>query len=92
MSKRQRRYYVKTMPEAAIGLAGLPKRDGLRTARRIEALETDPRPRGCRKLRGTDDLYRIKSGDYRVIYWVSDDPPLVTITDVGHRRDIYRGL
>ena len=57
---------------------------------RIEALGTDPRPRGRQELSASDDLYRIRSGDYRIIYQVQDDRLVVLVIRVGHRRDVYR--
>jgi mRNA interferase RelE/StbE len=60
-----------------------------RVLRRIEALATTPRPSGCRKLRGTNNLWRIRVGDYRVIYAVSDDQRLVDVRVVRHRSDAY---
>ena len=56
---------------------------------RIEALATTPRPSGCRKLRGTNKLWRIRVGDYRVIYAVSDDECLVDVRVVRHRSAAY---
>lgn len=56
----------------------------------IDALAADPRPSGVRKLAGSEGLYRIRVGDYRVIYEVRDDELLVLVVRVGHRRDVYR--
>ncbi len=55
----------------------------------IEKLQNNPRPPGCLKLKGGSDLWRIRSGDYRVIYQIRDHLLVVLIVDVGHRRDIY---
>lgn len=55
----------------------------------IEALAGDPRPHGCRKLTGAEDLWRIRVGDYRVVYQVDDAEMLVLIATAGHRRDVY---
>jgi mRNA interferase RelE/StbE len=57
---------------------------------RVEALAEDPRPRGCVKLQGADDLWRIRVGDYRVIYSLDDDARLVDDRVVRHRSDAYR--
>jgi mRNA interferase RelE/StbE len=57
---------------------------------RIEALGSNPRPAGCRKLEGAEDLWRIRIGDYRVIYSVDDSRRLVDISVVRHRSDAYR--
>lgn len=66
--------------------AGVQKR----VMRAVEALEIEPRPDGCRKLTGSDDAYRIRVGDYRVVYTVNDIVHIVAIEHVGHRRDVYR--
>ena len=60
-----------------------------RLVRRIEAPATNPRLSRCRKLRGTNNLWRIRVGDYRVIYAVSDDERLVDVRVVQHRSDAY---
>lgn len=57
---------------------------------RVEALAGDPRPRGCVKLQGAADLWRIRVGDYRVVYSLNDDARLVDIRVVRHRSDAYR--
>lgn len=56
---------------------------------RIATLADDPRPRGSVKLAG-EDAYRIRIGDYRVIYSIHDNRLLVLVIDVGHRREVYR--
>lgn len=62
----------------------------MRVFRRIESLATNPRPVGCRKLEGAEDLWRIRVADYRVIYSVDDARRLVDISAVRHRSDAYR--
>jgi mRNA interferase RelE/StbE len=52
-------------------------------------LADDPRPPGSEKLSG-EDRYRLRQGDYRVVYAVDDEQPLVEIVRIGHRRDVYR--
>jgi mRNA interferase RelE/StbE len=55
----------------------------------IASLANDPRPSGCKKLKG-EDAYRIRVGDYRVIYEIEDDKIIVIVVSVGHRKDIYK--
>ena len=55
----------------------------------IEALSDDPRPQGCRKLAGTSDRYRIRVGDYRIIYRIDDGKVVVLVLLIGHRREVY---
>jgi mRNA interferase RelE/StbE len=57
---------------------------------RIEALVSNPRPRGCVKLQGTGDLWRIRVGEYRVIYAIDDTKRIVDVSAVRHRSDAYR--
>jgi len=57
---------------------------------RIEGLAHNPRPRDCLKLRGRGGLWRLRVGDYRVVYGIDDDKLLVDIVAVRHRRDAYR--
>lgn len=58
----------------------------------ILALLEQPYPSGCAKLSGTDGLYRVRVGDYRIIYAVNNDESRVTIARVRHRRDVYDNL
>jgi len=58
--------------------------------RRIAALADDPRPAGVKMLQGQHGYYRIRSGDYRVIYMIEDDVLVVLVVKVGHRREVYR--
>lgn len=56
----------------------------------IESLTREPRPRGCRKVRGADNLWRIRIGDYRVLYTIDDHARMVDILAIRHRSDAYR--
>lgn len=56
---------------------------------RLRSLAETPRPPGCRKLTGSRTLWRIRIGDYRIIYEIDDPATLVTITHVRHRRNVY---
>lgn len=57
---------------------------------RIEALTSNCRPAGSKKLAGTNDLWRIRIGEYRVIYGIDDDRRILDIVGIRHRRDAYR--
>ena len=57
----------------------------------IESLADDPRPPGCRKLAGTSDRYRVRVGDYRIVYRIDDGKVTVLVLLVGHRREVYDG-
>jgi mRNA interferase RelE/StbE len=56
----------------------------------IENLAIDPRPPGFKKLSGADDLYRIRIGDYRVVYSIKDHIVQILIIRIAHRKDVYR--
>jgi mRNA interferase RelE/StbE len=56
----------------------------------IEGLATEPRPHGARKLAGTKDRWRIRVGDYRVVYEIHDEVLIVLVLAAGHRSDVYR--
>jgi len=56
----------------------------------IRSLQAHPRPAGCKKLAGNADYYRIRVGDYRVLYEIRDRVLLVLVIKVGHRREVYR--
>jgi mRNA interferase RelE/StbE len=57
----------------------------------IESLAGDPRPSGCRKLAGTSDRYRVRVGDYRIVYRIDDGKVTVLVLVIGHRREVYDG-
>ena len=74
---------------AAKELESLSLTNRRRVVHRISALSADPRPSGCEKLSG-EDKYRIRQGDLRILYEVTDRESRVTIVKIGHRRDVYR--
>jgi mRNA interferase RelE/StbE len=86
------RYSVEFKPSAARQLSKLPRLEQVRIGHRIEALSVDPRPHGVEKIKGAEDLFRIRVGDYRVVYALFDDRLLILIVKVGHRREVYRGF
>ncbi len=67
------------------------KPDRLRIIGKVRSLSDDPRPHGpSEKLAGYDDRYRIRQGNYRIVYAIDDKAGRVTIYKIGHRKDIYR--
>ncbi len=70
-------------------LSGLPKSDVRKIIETIRALADNPRPPGVKKLSGSDQ-YRVRKGDYRIVYSIHDNELKVWIVQVGHRREIYR--
>ncbi len=60
-----------------------------RIDRKILALKDNARPAGCKKLKGYKDQWRIRSGDWRVVYVIDDAAKLISITRIAHRREVY---
>jgi mRNA interferase RelE/StbE len=73
-------------------LRALPKSFVVRAIERIESLADEPFPRGTTKLSGAERLYRLRIGDYRVVYEVNTPSRTITIHYVRHRREVYRTL
>ncbi len=84
-------YRVDLRRQAQRALNKLPKSDFQAVIEAIKNLAQTPRPRGVEKVKSTG-LWRIRQGDYRIIYAIDDNEHLVIIVRVGHRREIYRSL
>lgn len=82
-------YSVVIRRSAGKDIEALPTADRRRVVARIRALATDPRPVGCEKLSG-EEKYRLRQGDYRILYEITDRDLIVTVVKVGNRRDVYR--
>jgi mRNA interferase RelE/StbE len=74
---------------AAKELDDLPAQVLARVVARVDSIAHNPRPVGCEQLSG-EKKYRIRQGDYRVVYSIDDAQSIVTVTKIGHRRDVYR--
>ena len=70
-------------------IEALPPKDRRRVVTKIQGLATNPRPVGCEKLSG-EAKYRLRQGDYRILYEIVDRDLIVTVVKVGNRRDVYR--
>ena len=81
-------YRVELRPAAARALKKLDAQAGPRVQGAIALLAQDPRPPASRPLRGRPG-YRVRVGEYRIIYTVADDVLLVVVVTLGHRRDVY---
>ena len=79
-------------PKAEKAFGDLPKADQVRIAGKLDALEDNPFPQGAEKLSGADGLWRLRSGNYRVIYAEPDDEGIIRILRIAHRREVYRRL
>ena len=82
-------YSLEIKRSAAKELAQLPPKDRGRIVARIQALADDPRPVGAEKLSG-QERYRVRQGDYRILYEIEDQILRIMVVKIGHRRDVYR--
>ncbi|MDJ0355723.1 type II toxin-antitoxin system RelE/ParE family toxin [Paenarthrobacter sp. PH39-S1] len=83
-------YAVQIAPAAARQLRKLPPESRRRIQAAIELLAVTPRPPGTKKLAGNTGDWRIRTGDYRIVYEIHDDRLVVLVVAVGHRRGIYQ--
>jgi mRNA interferase RelE/StbE len=83
-------YEIRLAPAAARDLARLDRRMQRRVATAIDRLAREPRPAGSTKLRGSDDIWWVRVGKYRVLYQVTDAMLLILVLRIGHRSNAYR--
>ena len=83
-------YKIEFKPAALRSFSILPKPIQKQIAKKIDALANNPRPPGVKKLSGGESRFRIRSGDYRVVYEIRDNELLILVVRVGHRREVYR--
>lgn len=92
MSDMQGEYKVIIHKSVMKVLRKLPKDLLRRISHAIDDLSSDPRPVGCKKLEGYDNLYRIRVGDWRISYAVEDDRLIILVIEVPPRGGAYRSL
>lgn len=86
-------YRVDIKRKVSKQIADLPDKERAKVIKAIESLGNDPRPNGCKKLKGQSGLYRVDAAkDYRIIYSVEDSIMVIEVLKVGDRKDVYRGL
>jgi len=85
-------YRIEFRSSALKEILSLSKQEQDKLRSSIDNLAHEPRPTGCRKLKGFNGLFRIRIGDLRIIYEVSDSAKVVKIIKVGNRGDIYKNL
>ena len=83
-------YRVELARRAVRALAALPRQEQLRVRAAVDLLATQPRPPGAMKLTGERRAYRVRVGDYRIVYEVFDDRLVVQVVRISHRRDVYK--
>lgn len=84
------KYTIRLSPAAQKALDRLPDDTRRRVIRRLQSLEEAPRPFGVEKLTGPEDLYRVRVGDWRIVYAIRDRELVVIVIRIGHRREVYR--
>jgi len=82
-------YFVEVKPSARKELEDLPNDLLAHAVRKLESLRDDPRPVGCKKLKGYKDQRRVRVGDWRIVYLIDDATRLVSVTRIAHRREVY---
>ena len=84
-------YKLEIKPSAAKELQSLgTKKDRAKIVARIQALTTEPRSSGAEKLAGEQNSYRVRQGNYRIVYTIDDHNKLVVVEKIGDRKDVYR--
>ena len=86
------KYLVLISSAAKKAMGKLPNDVRTRVDEAILALADNPRPHGCVKLAGTSNGWRVRVGDWRILYTIEDKRLIVLVVEVGHRREVYRGL
>lgn len=85
-------YAIELKPQAQKFIEKQPKKIQRQLIAKIELLQKDPRPAQSKLLQSDKQIYRLRSGDFRIIYQIKDDRLLVLVAKVGNRKDIYKNL
>jgi len=85
-------YRIVIDDKALAELAKLPKKIRKQIANKIDKLSSNPRPPGSTVLQQNKSLYRIRSGDYRIVYQIRQEQVLVLVVRIGHRKEVYKKL
>ena len=85
-------YKVDVGPKASKFIRKQNQQTQYQIIKKLRDLEANPRPHGCKRLKGKQALYRVRTGDYRIIYTIKDNQLLVLVVQIGNRRDVYRSV
>ena len=83
------KFKIQIKPSAKKELAKLPRKDIKKVVIKIQTLSVNPRPVGCEKLSG-EEKYRVRQGNYRIVFSIEDDRLIVVVVKIGHRKDVYK--
>lgn len=85
-------YTIEIQTKAKRQLQTFDKQTQERLSKAVDQLAKNPRPDNCKALRGFHGIFRIRIGDYRVVYEIKDSELIILVVEIGHRREVYRGL
>jgi mRNA interferase RelE/StbE len=86
------KYTIEFSKLVSKSLKKIPNNEARKILRKAEALITNPYPNGFKKIQGEENLFRIRSGDYRILYRVFEKRLVILVVNVGHRKDIYQSF
>lgn len=86
------KYHIEITDKIEKKITKLPKKDKERIIEAIDSLIENPRPDNCKKLKGNNKppLYRVRAGNFRIVYSIQDEILLILVVEVGHRKDVYK--
>jgi len=85
-------YRVKMQRRARRSLERLPKKDHDSVLGAVKDLANNPRPRDVAKIKSAEGMWRVRQGDYRIVYDIDDNQKIITVLDIDHRKQVYRWL
>lgn len=83
-------YELKWSDQPRKFLKSLPKDEALKIIKRVESLRENPRNENVIKMKGKDNEYRARQGNYRIKFWIVDEALVVIVIDIDHRKDVYK--
>ena len=86
------KYKIQLKRSVVKTLKSLPQREVKKIGKKIDSLGQNPVPKDSKKIKGEKDLYRVRVGDYRILYFFQNSALTVLVIRVGHRKDIYNDL
>jgi mRNA interferase RelE/StbE len=86
------KYKIQLKRSVVKALKSLPRREIKKIGKKIDSLGQNPVPKDSKKIKGEKDLYRVRVGDYRILYFFQNLALTILVIRVGHRKDIYKDL
>ena len=85
-------YEIHMRRQAQRALNRLGRKDAEAVMERLDVLKNTPRPKGVDKIKSTEGMWRVRQGDYRIVYSIDDNQKIITVLDIDHRKQVYRWL